>query len=263
MNSLSIVTTVYNGEQTIGRTIESVVSQGVDVEYVIVDGASTDATLDVVRGYGDQVSVVESARDQGIYYGMNRGIELAKGDWVGIINSDDYYLPGALEKVQSMISDDVDVIHGDMIFFHDELGLAKRLRKQQGVSMFQQQPAFHPTMFVRKAVYGEIGAYDGSFALAADWEFTVRALKAGKRFLQLDDALTVMRAGGRSQRAYIQVLTEVLKILARNGAELNDFKWWMKFCRSQALAWLEEKRFPDREGKIRRLKKVGFEAFHG
>ena len=192
---------------------------------------------------------------------MNRGIELASGEWIGILNSDDYYLPGALEKVLAAASPEVDVIHGDMILLEEEFQLALRCRKLPGISQFRQQPAFHPTMFVRRSVYEQIGKYDQGLVLASDWEFMIRAREAGKNFVRLDDALTVMRMGGTSEGAHFRVPTEMLQFFLRHGASFQDYCWWLKYCLTRSGQWLSSFRRSGADAMASKLRSAGFTDF--
>ncbi len=184
---ISVITVCLNSAATIGDTIESVLAQDhPDIEHIIVDGASTDGTMDVVRRYGDRIAKVVSEPDRGMYDSANKGLRLATGDVVGMLNSDDFYAaPDVLSTMaRTFVERDVDVVHGDLDFIdpQDVTRVTRRFRSrefQPGDFRRGWHPA-HPTFYVRRKILLEIGGFDEDlFAYGDDAELGLRARIAG------------------------------------------------------------------------------------
>ena len=200
---ISIITVTYNSEETLEETILSVTSQeGVDLEYVIVDGASTDNTLDILKKYRSQIDVLISEPDHGIYDAMNKGIAKASGDVIGILNSDDFYASDSIlhEVVQRFESSQCDLLYGDIVFVEkDTLSIRRRWRSgaKRGFQLGWHPP--HPSLFVSSQAYAVAGLYNTSFKIAADFEFMLRAFEIHKLSAEyLPKTLVHMRMGGES-----------------------------------------------------------------
>lgn len=204
---ISVITAVYNNVSTIEDTILSVISQTYpDVEHIIIDGASTDGTMDVVRRYMEKIAVVRSEPDGGIYDAMNRGLALATGDIIGFLNGDDVYAtPRALEEVARTIETrKVDACYGDLIYV-DRIEVRKVVRYWQSQAyrdgLFEKgwMPA-HPTFYVKKWVYEKYGGYDLAYRRQSDFELTMRFLAIHKiTSAYIPKVLVRMRSGGVSQ----------------------------------------------------------------
>lgn len=202
---ISVITVTYNSEDTIGRTMDSLVGQSShQVEHLIMDGGSTDKTLDIVERYRDvyercgMVLRVFSEKDRGPYDAMNKGIRLAAGELVGILNSDDYYDPCAIETVEKMQSEnDFDILMG-AIRIHN--GSSQIITKHAKNTHYQTSRHFnHPAMFVTKQCYREVGEYElGN--VHADYGWYLKAVKMGGKILITDEVLTDFVIGGWSSR---------------------------------------------------------------
>lgn len=229
---LSIVTVCYNSATTIGRTFESVLEQDVDeMEYVVIDGESDDTTMEVIENYRKKFAkkgiemVVVSEPDGGIYDAMNKGISLSRGEIVGIINSDDYYEPQILKKVLSKFlkKSEVSIIYGFMRYLdrNQEIKIARNnfdyiFSSRNKIENFSG--AGHPTCFVKKKLYDDIGVFDINFRTAADLDFLLRAAKSGIKFLAVDFIVTNFSVGGVSNSISDQELAEQkVQILFKNG----------------------------------------------
>ena len=184
---ISVVTAVFNREATIQRALESLGAQGYDeVEHVVVDGASTDASLGVIEGSPPRPPhrrVVRSEPDDGIYDALNKGIRLAQGEVIGLLHSDDEFAgPRVLQCVAEVMEDPtVDLLFGDLDFF--EAGNPARVLRSWRSTDFERgalrrgwMPP-HPTVFVRRSLFDRFGLYDPSFRIAGDYEFLLRVLK--------------------------------------------------------------------------------------
>ncbi len=201
MNGLlfSIITVTYNSERTIGQTIKSVLDQSYsNFEYIIIDGASTDGTLDIIKCYADQDLRIKyvSEPDNGIYDAMNKGIKMAKGDAIALLNSDDYYEPNALKWIARSIPDDEKyVVYGMVRILKEE--------KESQVILYShnslpERMLMHPACFVSKAVYQEY-LYDTNYKSAADYDLFLRLYQNKSiSFIPCYDIIANFRLGGMS-----------------------------------------------------------------
>jgi len=206
---VSIITVAYNSDQTIEDTIKSVLSQDFsEIEYIIIDGGSTDRTIDIINRYKDKIATIVSEPDQGIYDGMNKGVALATGDIVGILNSDDFYSNnGVISSVVSQFKDGVDAVYADLVYV-DQLQTEKIIRKW--ISGEYVHGAFkkgwmppHPTLFVKNEIYKNYGSYSLELKSAADYEFMLRVIHKHKINLNyLPEIILQMRAGGVSNASF-------------------------------------------------------------
>ncbi|MBQ9991375.1 MAG: glycosyltransferase [Lachnospiraceae bacterium] len=181
---VSIITVCYNSEKTIERTVKSMLSQSYsNYEYLIVDGKSTDKTLDIVRQYEPlfqgRMRVISEA-DQGIYDAMNKGISLASGELIGMINSDDYYEADALEI---MVGEYLKKREPHMILYGFQRNFQGEREKSTVLfhhDFLVEQMITHPTCFVTKKVYEDFGKFDLSYRSSADYEFMLRLYQKQK-----------------------------------------------------------------------------------
>jgi len=200
---LSIITVSLNSAPHIRRAIESVLAQhDRTFELLVIDGGSTDGTLAIVEGYrmvlGDRLVFV-SERDSGLYDAMNKGIALATGEIVGILNSDDEYLPGALAAVrQAFTSHEADVVFGNVLVDGD----TPQLRRASIAGLRERMTVLHPGCFVRRSAYRTWGAFDTRYRIAADYDFLLRCHLQGARFVHLDRPVTRFAMGGASSRSF-------------------------------------------------------------
>lgn len=223
---ISVITAVWNSEKTIKDAIDSVLSQTYkNIEYIIVDGESTDGTVDIVKSYGDRISKFISEKDNGIYYAMNKGIKLVTGDVICFLHSDDIYASSdILQEVANMFeSVDTDGIYGDLIYTpknNTEIVLRYWKGKDFDESLLPKgwMPA-HPTLFLRREVYEKFGCFDTSFKIAADYDFILRILKGGIKVTYMPKLFYKMRVGGKSNKNIkniIQKSREDLRALKKN-----------------------------------------------
>jgi len=199
---ITVITVVLNGAETLEETILSVIGQSYDnIEYIIVDGGSTDDSLDIVRKYEHAIDYWVSESDDGIYDAMNKGVSLSQGDLVGIINSDDYYLPLAIESVVNCyIEKGEGVFHGDMLVIDKAHGKkwSKRPSTDPSSDYLRDMPVNHPSMFVSYSLYNRFGAFSSEYRLSADYEFVCRLLASNVKFYYLGTELAGFREEGRS-----------------------------------------------------------------
>lgn len=202
---ISIITACYNSSATIGDTLKSVTEQDYkNIEHIIVDGASTDDTLQIVKQF-PHVAKVVSEKDDGIYDAMNKGISLATGEVIGILNSDDVYTSNsAVSKVMKAFeAKDAEAVYADLQYVKFD-NLNKITRTWHSGEFSKRKFYFgwmppHPTFFVRKHVYQKIGNFNCALKSAADYEFMLRVLlKNDFKPYYIPEVLVKMRAGGMS-----------------------------------------------------------------
>lgn len=214
---ISIVTIVRNNVSQIGETIDSVLSQEYpDLEYIVIDGASTDGTVGEIEKRREGLACFVSEPDRGIYDAMNKGIARATGDVIGLINSGDRYLPGALKLVEkSFAGRDLDnsIFWGDVIY--EKKG---RIRGFRPENRYRGAFAPHPSMFVPRRVYERIGVYDTSFRLLGDYDFMYRAVNhCGVDVIYVPEPVAFYREGGLSDRNIVACLRDELRVKLRYG----------------------------------------------
>ena len=233
---LTIVTVCYNSEDTIASTIRSVLDQTYkDIEYIIVDGGSIDNTLSTIRKYehkfnGNLYWVSES--DNGLYDAMNKGIKMATGDVIALLNSDDLFCDErALEKVMNVFADNpkLDSVYADL-YYVSQNDTNKIVRKwisgKQRLFSLGWHPA-HPTLYLKKEVYQKFGLFNLDFKLAADFEIMLRFFDKHKiSNVYLEQAFVKMRLGGESNKSfknmYMQNI-ECIKAFEVNKLRVNKF----------------------------------------
>ncbi len=217
---ISIVTAAYNSAGTIADAVGSLIAQSYKaLEYIVVDGGSTDKTCSIVHSFGNKVSLVVSEPDNGIYDAMNKGIRLATGDIVGTLNSDDMYADNSvLAKVAAVFEDpSVDVCYGDLVYvaYEDVTKIARVWKSApyaQGMFLRGWVPP-HPTFFVRRSVYEKYGVFDLSFPLAADFELMLRYLHCLKlKSACIPETLVRMRLGGATNKNIGNIVKQNIEI---------------------------------------------------
>jgi glycosyltransferase involved in cell wall biosynthesis len=196
---VSIVTVCLNSEKHIEQTIESVRLQSYrNIEHIIVDGGSEDATLDILRKHAGSISRWISEPDNGIYDAMNKGIALCRGELIGIINSDDWYLPTTVEEVAraSIKHAGADVFFGDLLVFYQD-GRYMETIKGSLAGLTRDMTLNHPTVFMRRKGLGG-NVFRTDLRLASDYELMLRLYRAGVAFHYVGKPLACYRIGGKS-----------------------------------------------------------------
>jgi len=203
---ISIITIAYNSAATIEDTIQSVLAQSHDdLEYILVDGASKDGTMDIVNKYKSRISKIISEPDKGIYDAMNKGVLAASGEVVGILNSDDFYADvDVLKDVNAKFEESpIEGLYADLVYIDrdDPLRIIRNWKSgeyQHGLFRKGWMPP-HPTFFVKKACYDRLGIYNTSLRSAADYELMLRFIhKEEIKITYLPRVITKMRVGGQS-----------------------------------------------------------------
>ena len=236
---ITIITVVFNGAKHIRSAIQSVLSQDYDnIEYIVIDGGSTDGTVNIVKEYQDKISVFISEPDEGIYDAMNKGIVLATGNVIGILNSDDFYVDNNVVKqvAREFNNRGVDSVFADLVYISSS-NINKVVRyfdsSQFKPSLFSYglMPA-HPTFFVKKSIYEKYGKFHTDFKNAADFDLLVRFIYTNKiTYHYIDKVIVKMRLGGAST-SFSSMWTNNIEILSAckaNGVKTNIFKILLRY----------------------------------
>lgn len=234
---ISIITATYNSGKTVRDTMSSVLRQTYpNFEHIIVDGNSKDNTMDIVRElepqYTGRLKYI-SEPDKGIYDAMNKGIRMATGDVIGILNSDDFYTTDFVLEVlvQSLKDENVDAVYGDIHFVDDEdLTKCVRYYSSKAFKPWMMKLGFlpaHPSFYCRRSIYEKHGLFDTEFKVAADFEQLLRLIyihRINISYIPLD--CVTMRTGGASTsglKSHLSILSDHLKAYRKNGVNSNMF----------------------------------------
>ena len=209
---ISIITICFNSRDTIARAIESVVNQNYsDLEYIIIDGGSTDGTLDVIKRYESKITYIITEPDQGISDAFNKGVKLASGGIIGILNSDDWYEPKILDTVALQLNNkSLDFIVGSLRLWSENnhnfvLFPDKNYQKKIGYKMPRLN---HPASFFKREVYDSVGLFNLKYKYAMDYDFFARVLSAGKKGVIINQILTNMSFSGVSDKYAVRAYRE-------------------------------------------------------
>ena len=248
---VSIITAVRNCVNTIAFTLESVAQQSFpDIEHGLIDGASTDGTLDVVRRNDSRVAVLISERDSGIYDAFNKGLRHATGDMVGFLNAGDRY--ASEHSIQRLLDatrlHGVDAVFGDLAIVHPQSRAVLRTYRSGGYSArrtsFGYMPA-HPTLLVRRSVFERFGVFDTSYRIAGDFEFVARTFGKGLiSYTHVPETLVYMDDGGLSNRGWKSkwaITKEMHRACRSNGLPSS----WLRLLLRLPLKYLAEVRGKD------------------
>ena len=203
---ISIITITFNSAKTLQRTFASVQSQTYkDIEHVIVDGASSDGTVDMIKAYAAEHTNVRwvSEKDDGIYNALNKGIKMATGDIIGFLHSDDVlFSPDSIEHIAvAFESQQVEVVYGDLLYCKGNKVIRRwksNVFNPRSLKYGWMPP--HPTVYVRQKVYQQVGEYDEWFRISADYDMILRIFKSGFKAHYLPEVLVSMEMGGASNK---------------------------------------------------------------
>lgn len=230
---ISIITVCFNSEATIRDTLESVQAQTYPhIEHVIVDGGSRDETMNIIREFQDKLGPIVSEADKGLYDAMNKGIRMATGDVIGILNSDDFYeQPDVIEVIARAFEKDssLDLAFGDVVFVSPpDLETVTRFYRSGHFRTWKLRFGWmppHPATFVRRSVYEKFGEYRLDMKISADYEMFVRWLFKGQlRYRWIDRIIVRMRTGGLSTgglKSSLILNKEIVKACRENGLYTN------------------------------------------
>lgn len=234
---ISIVTVSYNSEATIRDTIESVLSQTYqNIEYIVIDGASNDGTLSIINEYREKISLIVSERDNGIYDAMNKGIKMASGDVVGILNSDDVFFDAhSVQSIAENFSKDTDAVYADLVYVNRyDLNKLSRFYSSKNFSVAKIRFGImlpHPTFYVRRTLFDKLGFYKTDYRVAADFELITRFVTSKIRLSRLPGCLVKMREGGISSSDFkgrVHQNFEIVRACRENNIHTNIFLVMLK-----------------------------------
>ena len=227
MSGITIITVTYNASDYLRGCLDSVRQQDVDVEHILIDGASTDGTLHIAQACQGQLAHLISEKDTGMYDALNKGIRLATGDVIGILNADDFYLTNdILSKVMDAFScEDVEAVYGDLDYVDrqdtEKVVRAWRSGEYRSDKFYQGWMPPHPTFFVRRRMYEQYGLFNPELGTAADYELMLRMLlKHGIRAKYIPEVLVKMRSGGISNQSLLKRLKA--NCMDRRAWTIND-----------------------------------------
>lgn len=218
---ITVITVCYNSEKTIRNTFDSVLNQDEhDFTYIVIDGASTDSTLDIIKEYSEKFNKTKidfswiSEPDNGIYNAMNKGIMLSTGDYIGILNSDDTYEPYTIRTIYNAIEEnpDVDVFHGLMRYWNNE-----KLVMVHGLSSNELERGMieHPTCFVKREIYTKHGLFSEKYKYVSDYEFMLRIKYENCHFYLIEQILANYSENGAGNCRTSRI--EVIKLKRAYG----------------------------------------------
>ena len=239
---VSVITVTYNNANTLAHTMQSVLTQTyANIEYIVIDGGSTDNTLQVIEQYkplfGERLIYV-SEPDNGIYDAMNKGIKLSSGDVIGILNSDDFFTSNnVIETLVSSFDNDIEAIYGDIHFVNPN-NLNKTTRYYSGklfrpwLVKYGCMPP-HPSFYVRKSIYERFGNYNTNYKIASDFELIARLCyihNIKTRYISVD--MVTMRMGGistKDSKTRLLILKESIEACKQLGIKTNALKVSCKY----------------------------------
>jgi glycosyltransferase involved in cell wall biosynthesis len=236
---ISIITPTFNSEKTIEKTILSVIQQThqFPLEYILVDGDSTDRTCEIIQRYSDYINIFISEPDNGAYDAMNKGISLASGDIIGIINSDDWYNSGAIKIVEETFTSNskIDIVYSPITNYY----------KGEYVATFfpgdiEKLPIRftlnHPSCFIKKSAYELVGLYNSSFRIAADYDLILRLFLANCNFHYIDTPLAAYSLNGMSSSTNPITRAKLIYECWKISQQANT-------CFSKKLTWQRNKAY--------------------
>lgn len=230
---ISVITISYNSIKTIEKTFKSILNQSYrPLEYVLVDGKSTDGTIELIESYipkfteaGIEVNF-KSEKDKGISDAFNKGVSRATGDIIGITNSDDILLDGTLEFVADNFPKSVDVFYGNCLWVDMDRKMEYVRKSSADLSDLRiRLKVLHPATYIRRTAYDKYGLYDVSFRYCMDKELLARIQRMGGTFLYTDKTLVAVAAGGASDKNLRGVNQEGERIAISNGVSKARAKW--------------------------------------
>ena len=224
---ITIVTVTYNAEDLLEETILSVINQTYkNIEYIIIDGASTDGTGDIIKKYEKKIDYWVSEPDEGIYYAMNKAIAIASGKWINFMNAGDtFYDFDTLKEVMSQQKEKDELIYGDFKY-DDSTEIIKAKNKSE---WFKQMPFCHQTLFTRTDIIKQI-PFDTNFKIAADHDFIMKMYLDDRNFHYINHTIAIFGRGGFAENNTLHMYIESLNIFFKYNIPIETIKqstWYL------------------------------------
>lgn len=230
MCKISIITIVFNNEKTIERCIKSVLNQKYNnIEYIIIDGGSTDRTLEIINCYNDKIHKIVSEKDKGIGDAFNKGIKLASGDVICMINSDDIMFEGAAQKIASEYDGITDVYYGDVVIINENVGSRCHQKPLPIQNINHTLPFSHQSTYITKEAYNKYGLYSLEYKICMDYELLLRMYTKSATFKYVPAILSEFYTGGVSGGNHIKTAKDIKNISILYG--LSKFNAYVYFCK--------------------------------
>ena len=255
--TVSIITVCLNSERTIRQTIESVLGQTYDnIEYIIVDGGSTDHTLSIINDYKDCIDIIISEKDNGIYDAFNKGIRHSSGEIIGIINSDDWYASNAVElSVKALVDSGCELCCANAIIVEGDIK-TRIFKSNINVEQWCGAKIRHPSVFALKDLYKTIGLFDSSYKLAADYKWLLEVFLNHRSVTYIDKETVFFRRGGVSNRpeSYFQTLLETYRVVedlvTKYRLSMDEYKHVLDYWKVQLVKARDETLLKDNPQRI-------------
>lgn len=221
-NNVSIVTISKNNDEEIERTIKSIICQlGPMDEYIIVDGASTDATVEIVNKYRNNVKCFISEPDAGIYDAINKGIKLSAKNWIMLIHAGDLLEDGVLEKIRPLLRTDAEVIYGGIHIIDDDYNIMETKLNHDHKDLKYRMSIYHPATIISCNAYKKFSGYDQKLKIASDYDFFSKVSKHDGKFNKTDLIIARFKIGGISS-------TNNFRLTYENAIIAYRYYGWMK-----------------------------------
>lgn len=232
---VTIVTVTYNAEDLVEETILSIINQSHNnIEYIIIDGGSTDGTVDIIKKYEDKIDYWVSEADEGIYYAMNKAIEKASGKYINFMNAGDTFADEDIVKyLMSQNVNNADMIYGNFRI-EDSPNVKKALNKSEWLN---HMPFCHQTLFARTSIMKD-ELFDTSFQLAADHNFIIKMYQQDKIFFHVDKLIAIFAPGGFASSNKLLMNIESIKVLFDNNIEfplIDQSSWYINLQKQSPL----------------------------
>lgn len=241
---ISVVTVCYNAVETIEKTMLSVINQTyANIEYIIIDGGSTDGTVDIIKKYADRIAYWVSEPDKGIYDAMNKGIKVATGEWINFMNAGDSFVNhDSIHSLASSFRDENKIVYGYIIKLYEKCkSYGRPIKKKNPDEIdFILWGIDHQAAFIKKEMFEKYGLYDTTYRLASDWYFFMKVAGIHKEnILYVDKPIAYFAMNGAStihQELYLQEMNDILQSI--HGKDFVFVRELAEYRKSSFIRWL-------------------------
>lgn len=225
---ITVITVVFNGEKYLEQTIQSVINQTYpNVEYIIIDGGSTDGTLDIIKKYEDYIDYWVSEKDKGIYDAMNKGVICSLGAYLNFMNSgDQFFIYTNIENIIMSLAnkiEEIGIIYGSVLHYGDPddeyIYIAPSLKLKDNIILYM--PSYHQSIFYKRNNFMKLGLYDTNFKISSDYELTLRFISSGVKVFRINEIISKFLSNGISQSNYLSLLLEYFIIRRKYATRIS------------------------------------------